>query len=285
MNTNEYKIINRFCEKALKKPFLGFSVIIIFVVFFTAALGPFLAPHDPIKTDLSLRLSPPSLEYPLGNDSLGRCLFSRILCGSRASVGLSLAAVAISCVFGIIIGLISGFLGGFVDEFFMRIVDVFLSFPEIVAAMAVAGILGHGTFNLVFALSIVSWMRYARLTRGITLSVKEQDYVKSAIISGVSKRAIIFRHIFPANIPSVIVLITIGLGKAMLGVSALGFLGFGVQPPYPEWGTLLMEGKDYVLSASHLSLYPGIAIMLTVLFLNLLGDGLRDIWEYRPSHK
>ena len=279
MNKNEYKIINRFWKKALKKPFLGFSVIITFMVFSAAAFGPFLTPHDPIKTNLSLRLAPPSLEYPMGNDSLGRCLLSRILCGARASVGLSFAAVVISSVFGIITGLISGFLGGFVDEFFMRIVDVFLSFPEMVAAMAVAGILGHGTFNLVFALSLAGWMRYARLVRGITLSVKELDYVKSAMISGVSKKAVIFRHIFPASIPSVIVLITIGLGKALLGVSALGFLGFGVQPPYPEWGTLLMEGKDYVLSASHLSLYPGIAIMLTVLSLNLLGDGLRDIWE------
>jgi len=279
MNKNEYKIINRFWKKALKKPFLGFSVIITFIVFSAAAFGPFLTPHDPIKTNLSLRLAPPSLEYPMGNDSLGRCLLSRILCGARASVGLSFAAVVISSVFGIITGLISGFLGGFVDEFFMRIVDVFLSFPEMVAAMAVAGILGHGTFNLVFALSLAGWMRYARLVRGITLSVKELDYVKSAMISGVSKKAVIFRHIFPASIPSVIVLITIGLGKALLGVSALGFLGFGVQPPYPEWGTLLMEGKDYVLSASHLSLYPGIAIMLTVLSLNLLGDGLRDIWE------
>ncbi len=279
MNKNEYKIINRFFRKALKKPFLGFSVIITFMVFSAAAFGPFLTPHDPIKTNLSLRLAPPSLEYPMGNDSLGRCLLSRILCGARASVGLSFAAVVISSVFGIITGLISGFLGGFVDEFFMRIVDVFLSFPEMVAAMAVAGILGHGTFNLVFALSLAGWMRYARLVRGITLSVKELDYVKSAMISGVSKKAVIFRHIFPASIPSVIVLITIGLGKALLGVSALGFLGFGVQPPYPEWGTLLMEGKDYVLSASHLSLYPGIAIMLTVLSLNLLGDGLRDIWE------
>ena len=273
------KTINNFWKKILKNPFLGFSVIIIFTMFSAALFGHFLAPHDPIKTDLSLRLASPGLEYPLGNDSLGRCLFSRILCGARASIGLSFAAVAISSVFGIIIGLVSGFLGGLVDEFLMRIVDIFLSFPEIIAAMAIAGILGHGAFNLVFAITVVSWMRYARLVRGITLSIKEQDYVKSAMISGVSKTAIIFRHIFPANIPSIIVLITIGLGKAILGISALGFLGFGVQPPYPEWGTLLMEGKDYILSASHLSLYPGIAIMLTVLSLNLLGDSLRDMWE------
>lgn len=276
---NKYNVITRFYKNALTRPFFGVLAIIILLIFFAGLFGPFLTPHNPLKTDLSLRLAPPCLEYPMGNDSLGRCLFSRILCGARVSVGLSLAAVTISSIFGIITGLVSGFSGGLVDEFLMRIVDIFLSFPEIIAAMAVAGILGHGTFNLIFALSIVGWMRYARLVRGITLSVKEKDYVKSAIISGVSKRAVIFRHIFPANIPSVIVLITIGLGKALLGVSALGFLGFGVQPPYPEWGTLLMEGKDYVLSAPHLSLYPGAAIMLTVLTLNLAGDNLRDLWK------
>lgn len=160
----------------------------------------------------------------------------------------------------------------------MRIVDIFFSFPEIVAAMAVAGLAGTGTLNLLFALSFVSWTRYARLVRGI-ISVRERDYIKAAQLSGVSRTVIIIRHILQANLSSIIVLATIGLAKAILAVSALGFLGFGIQPPYPEWGTLLMEGKDYILSAPHLSLYPGIAIMLSVLFFNLLGDALRDIWS------
>jgi peptide/nickel transport system permease protein len=158
------------------------------------------------------------------------------------------------------------------------LMDIFFSFPEIVAAMAVAGLAGPGTLNLLFALSFVSWTRYARLVRGI-ISVRERDYIKAAQLSGVSRTVIIIRHILPANLSSIIVLATIGLAKAILAVSALGFLGFGIQPPYPEWGTLLMEGKDYILSAPHLSLYPGIAIMLSVLFFNLLGDALRDIWS------
>ncbi|MBT9448360.1 MAG: ABC transporter permease subunit [Desulfobacterales bacterium] len=249
---------------------------ILCMVIFTAIFGPMIAPHDPLETNLSLRLASPSWQYPFGNDALGRCLFSRILCGARASIGLGFAIVMFSTLVGTIVGLISGYVGGLVDEFLMRIVDVFFSFPEIVAAMAVAGLMGPGTLNLLFALSVVSWMRYARLVRGISLSARERYYVKAARLSGVSGPAIMFRHVLPANIPSLIVVATIGLGKAVLGVSALGFLGFGVQPPSPEWGTLLMEGKDYILRAPHLSLYPGIAIMLSVLSFNLLGDTLRD---------
>lgn len=271
------KITRRFFRAASTDPFLGIAAAIVFIIAFIALFGPLLAPHDPVNADLSLRLASPCFKYPLGNDALGRCLFSRILCGARTSLGIGIAVVVISSVFGIMIGLVAGYSGGLVDELFMRIVDIFFSFPEMVAAMAVAGIMGPGTFNLLFALTFVSWMRYARLVRGITLSVKERDYVKSAQISGVSKTAIILRHILPANISSVIVLATIGLAKAILAVSALGFLGFGVQPPCPEWGTLLMEGKDYILSAPHLSLYPGIVIMLSVLAFNLLGDGLQNI--------
>ncbi len=263
---------------ALKNPFPAMALVTVFAVICLTILGPAIAPHDPVKTDISLRLASPSLKYPLGNDALGRCLFSRILWGARMSVGLGLAVVGFSCTSGLIIGLISGYMGGLIDELLMRITDIFFSFPEIIAAMAVSGLMGPGTFNLLFSISFVSWMRYARLVRGITLSVKERDYVKAARISGVSKTAIIFRHILPATMSSVIVLGTIGVAKGILAVSALGFLGFGVQPPYPEWGTLLMEGKDYILTASHLSFCPGVAVMISVLAFNLLGDGLRDNW-------
>ena len=268
-----------FCLIVLKKPFPAVAVAIVSVVIFTAVFGPLLAPHDPIKTDLSFRLAPPSPQYPLGNDALGRCLLSRILWGARTSLGLSIAVVLFSSIIGVLTGLIAGYLGGFADELLMRITDILFSFPEMVAAMAVAGLMGSGTVNLLLALSFVGWMRYARLVRGITLSVKERHYVKAAQLSGVSRPAIIFQHILPANMPSVIVIATVALAKTVLAVSALGFLGFGAQPPFPEWGMLLMEGKDYILSAPHLSIYPGIAIMLSVLSFNLLGDTLRDIWD------
>ncbi|MCK5508458.1 MAG: ABC transporter permease subunit [Desulfobacterales bacterium] len=268
-------------RSVLKNPLLIIAVVILFAVIVITLFGPMLAPHDPVETDLSVRFSPPSMKYPLGNDSLGRCLFSRILCGARMSIGLGITVVLFSSLLGVTAGLISGYCGGFVDELIMRIVDIFFAFPEIVAAMAVAGLMGPGTLNLLFALSFVSWTRYARLVRGITLSVRERDYIKAAQLSGVSRTVIIIRHILPANLSSIIVLATIGLAKAILAVSALGFLGFGIQPPHPEWGTLLMEGKDYILSAPHLSLYPGIAIMLSVLSFNLIGDALRDIRSHQ----
>jgi peptide/nickel transport system permease protein len=262
-----------------KNPLSSAAGIIVILVFIATIFGPVLSPHDPVKTDMSLRLAAPSFQYPFGNDTLGRCIFSRILSGARMSIGLGISVVAISCLLGILVGLIAGYKGGFIDESLMRIADIFLSLPEIIAAMTLAGIMGPGTFNLIFALSITGWMRYARLVRGITLSVREQDYVKSAQYSGVSTPIIIFRHILPANIGSVIVLATTGMAKAIVSVSALGFLGFGVQPPAPEWGTLLMEGKDYILSSPHLSIFPGIAIMLSALAFNLLGDKLRDTWS------
>jgi peptide/nickel transport system permease protein len=272
------KASRRFFRAAMKNPFVLLGWVIVFVVTLMALFGPVFAPHDPVQADLSYRLAPPSLEHPLGNDALGRCLLSRIMCGARMSIGLGVIVVAFSCLFGVIVGLISGYQGGLLDEALMRIVDIFFSFPGIVAAMAIAGLMGPGTLNLLFALSFISWMRYARVVRGITLSVKERDYVKAAQLSGVSRIGIILRHVLPASIPSVIVLATIGLAKAVLAVSALGFLGFGVQPPFPEWGTLLMEGKDYILTAPHLSLFPGIALSISVLAFNLLGDGLRDTW-------
>lgn len=226
-----------------------------------------------------LKCASPSLSYPLGNDALGRCLLSRILSGAWMSIGIGIAVVLISCLLGVTVGIISGYQGKLIDELLMRITDIFLSLPEIVAAMTLAGLLGPGTYNMIFALSITGWMRYARLVRGITLSVKERDHVKVAEFSGCSKLSIIYRHILPANISSIIILATIGLAKAIISVSALGFLGFGVQPPIPEWGTLLMEGKEYILSAPHLAIFPGFAVTLSVLAFNILGDGMRDFWD------
>lgn len=258
---------------------MAVAAVITIIALFTAIAAPYLIPNDPYTADVSLRLAPPSPGYPLGNDAMGRCLFSRIIMGMRTSIGLGAAIVAFSCILGVVIGLLAGFLGGFFDELLMRITDIFFSFPEMLAAMAVAGLAGPSTMNLLLAVSVVSWMRYARIVRGVTLSVKEREYVKYARLSGVSKITIIYRHILPANMPSVSVLATIGLAKAILAVSSLGFLGFGVQPPHPELGILLMEGKDYIMSAPHLSIYPGLAVMLPVLSFNILGDRLQEMFD------
>jgi peptide/nickel transport system permease protein len=259
----------------MKNPLLAAAAAVVAMIIVVSLMGPLMAPNDPDKTDISFRLASPSLQYPFGNDALGRCILSRVLTGARASIGLGAGVVLISTFIGVAIGLLAGYMGGVVDEFLMRTTDIFFSFPEIVAAMAVAGIVGPGTINLLLALSAASWMRYARVVRGITLSVRERDYVLSAQLAGVPSTAVIRRHILPASMPSVIVLATVGLAKAVLAVSALGFLGFGVQPPQAEWGMLLMEGKDYILSAPHLSVFPGLAIMVSVLAFNILGDGFR----------
>ena len=248
------------------------STMVLIVLAILVITGPALAPHDPLAVNPTLRLSPPSINYPMGCDALGRCLFSRLLCGARATIGIGFAAVALSACIGTAVGLAAGYLKGWADELFMRITDMFLAFPEMVAAIALAGIMGPGNLNLIFAISCVSWTKYARLSRNIALSAREALYVKAAHLSGVSPGRIMIRHILPSVRPAVQVLATVGMAKAILSVSSLGFLGFGVQPPDPEWGTLLMEGKDYLFTAPHLSIFPGLSIMGTVLSFNLLGN-------------
>ncbi|BBO89517.1 nickel transporter permease [Desulfosarcina ovata] len=262
-------------------PLMTLAALTVVLVVGMAVFGPWCCPHDPLATDIGMRLAPPSWHYPFGNDALGRCLFSRILVGARASLGLGVSVVLLSVVMGVAVGLVAGYAGGLVDELLMRLTDIFFAFPEIVAAMAIAGLMGPGTVNLLLSLSVASWMRYARVVRGITLSVREREYVRAAWLSGVRPATILWRHVLPASMPSIIVLATIGLGKSVLAVSALGFLGFGVQPPDAEWGMLLMEGKDYILSSPHLSVFPGVAIMVTVLAFNILGDGFRNRWDSR----
>lgn len=277
LNEKVAVVAGRVFSRTVRNPVMAIAGVVVILVVVTALLGPRFAPNDPLKTDLSLRLASPSRAYPLGNDALGRCLLSRMLAGAGTSIGLGVAVVVVSSLLGLCVGLVSGFRGGLSDEILMRTTDIFFSFPEIVAAMAVAGLMGPGTPQLLISLSAASWMRYARVVRAVTLSVRERDYVKAARLAGVSRIAVIRHHILPAVMPSMVVLATLGLAKAVLAVSALGFLGFGVQPPHAEWGMLLMEGKDYLLSAPHLSVYPGIAIMTSVLAFNILGDGLRDL--------
>ncbi|EMS81326.1 ABC transporter permease [Desulfotignum phosphitoxidans] len=223
---------------------------------------------------MTKRLAKPSLSHPFGNDSLGRCLFSRVIAGARYSLGSGLIVVVVSSVVGVCIGLFSGYFGGLIDELFMRVTDVFFAFPDIVLAMALAGIMGPGTTTMIFALSTTTWMRYARVVRAIALKTKQRDYVKAAKLFQVSGIRIIFHHILPPAIPAVWAMITLGMAKAILAVSALGFLGFGVSPPSPEWGTLLLDGKDYILSAPHMAFFPGMVIFVTVFTLNILGDRL-----------
>jgi len=265
--------------KRNKLAMIGLTIIILLMI--TAIFAPIISPHDPIKQNLEKRLMPPCREYPFGTDILGRCILSRIIYGTRISLQIGLIVVGITSTIGVTLGLIAGFYGGIVDEIVMRIVDIMLAFPGIILALAIAGLLGPSLFNVMFALTFIYWTPYARVVRGSTLSIKEKEFIEAAKVQGASDLHIMLRHILPNVIAPIIVMATLGIGRVILAAAALGFLGLGAQPPTPEWGTMLNEGRGYMRVAPHLTIFPGLAIMVTVLAFNFLGDGLRDALDVR----
>jgi peptide/nickel transport system permease protein len=247
-------------------------------------IQPFsLAPHDPVNQNIAVRLHPPSAEYPLGTDPLGRDILSRLLVGARISLQISIIVVVISFGIGTAVGVTAGYAGGWVDEALMRFVDVLLAFPGIILALVIAGILGPSLTNIMIALAIVGWTQYARVVRGSVLSVKEQDFVKASELMGVSRPRLVVRHLVPNVISPVIVLATMDMATVVLATAGLSFLGLGAQPPTPEWGTMLSEGRNYLRNAWWVANFPGFAIMLTVLAFNILGDSLRDLLDPRDT--
>lgn len=261
--------------------FLSAGILIFFIL--AALFAGYIAPHDPEKANLELRLKEPCREYPFGTDHLGRCILSRIIFGARVSLLVGLLVVSSSFVLGLAIGTLSGYYGGWLDEMVMRIVDAFLAFPSLLLALGIAGLFGAGFMNLVIALITVDWAGYARLARGSVLTVKEQDYIKAAKGLGAGDMHVILRHVIPNIISPLIVMATIGMGYVILSAAGLSFLGFGVQPPTPEWGSMLSEGKTYIRSVPYIMIFPGIAIMLTVMAFNYLGDELRDLLDPREK--
>ena len=246
------------------------------LVLLLAAVGPAVAPHDPLLPDPLVRLQAPSNAYWFGTDHLGRDVFSRVLAGARLSVGLAVLVVLASAAAGLFIGLVAGAGGRLVDAAMMRLTDAFLAFPELIAALAVAGILGGGGVEILFALAVVGWMRYARLVRGMTLATAASDHVALARLSGVAPWRIALDHLTPPVLPAMIVMMTAHLARAILAISGLGFLGFGAAPPNPEWGVILLEARVYILSAPAYALLPGLSIVISALAFNLAGDALRD---------
>ena len=251
-------------------------VMLIVVLVLIAAFGPMLALHDPTQINIPNRLSNPSPDWLLGTDALGRDLLSRLLHGARWSLGLAFLISVIGLCIGTIMGLIAAQGGKFLDWVVMRITDTFLAFPDLVAAVVIAGVLGAGTGSLIFALTVTGWMRYARVARGIGLSLKTRGYVVQARLAGVSTVTIARRHYLPSLMPSLVVVWTGMFARAILGISALGFLGFGVQPPMPEWGTMLLDARIHMRSTPLQMIWPGFAVVLCVLAINLTGDALRD---------
>ncbi|MCL5108970.1 MAG: ABC transporter permease [Chloroflexi bacterium] len=258
---------------------LGLAVLVLFAVL--ATIVQFVSPYDPLKQVLKDALLEPSLTHPFGTDYLGRDILTRMLYGSRYSLSIGFGAVAIGLAIGVPVGSISGYYGGWVDLIVQRFVDILLSFPGILLALSLVATLGVGIENVVLSVGISSMPNFIRLTRASTLSIREMAYVEAARCLGASNPRIIFVHVLRNALAPVIVQATLSLGSAILLAAGLGFLGLGVQPPTPEWGTMLGEGKDYIFASPNMITFPGLAVFLAVLAFNLLGDGLRDALDPR----
>ncbi|MCT8978594.1 ABC transporter permease [Clostridium sp. CX1] len=260
------------------KSFICFCTLAMILVLISL-LAPHIAPHDPLKTNMTNSLQGPSGEFLLGTDNLGRCLLSRLLYGALNSLKMTFSLVIIAFIVGTAMGMVSGYLGGIADTIVMRFSDVFLAFPGIIFAIAIAGVLGPSSINTVIALAVVDWVKYARVSRSLVMSVRKKDYIKAAKMGGAKEYKIILKYILPNIIPSLIVMATMDIGTMMLEISSLSFLGLGAQPPTPEWGYMLNEGRNYMQTVPGLMIYPGIAIFVTVMIFNLLGDGIRDMLD------
>lgn len=273
------KVLNRIASDPLA---LG-GLIYIFILILVAVFAPVVAPYDPTRQDYQALTEPPSVAHPFGTDTLGRDVLSRVIFGSRYAVFLGIVIVGIQMVIGISLGLIAGYYGGLVESSIMRLVDISLSIPGIVLALAIAGMLGGGLVPLIIAVSLIGWRGFARLVRGDALSVMEEEYIDAAKSSGVSDFRVITKYILPNAASSVIVYATLTIPSIILWSAGLSFLGMGVQPPRPEWGAIIAAGRGEIDTAWWISTFPGLTIMLTVMAFNFLGDGLRDAIDPRST--
>lgn len=250
-----------------------------------ALLAPWIAPHDPLAQRLELRLAPPSPAHPLGLDELGRDILSRLIYGARTSLAVGLAVVLLAGSIGTVIGAVAGFAGGAVEAVLMRVTDVFLAFPGILLAIAFVAVLGPALSHVVIALVVIGWVGYARLVRAQVLQWKQRDFVLAARAAGVPRRRILYRHLLPNVLPELTVQATLGLAGAILAEAGLSFLGLGIEPPASSWGAMINAGRSHLLDAPHLSLFPGLAIVLAVVGLHLLGDGVLELLDPRRPHR
>jgi peptide/nickel transport system permease protein len=277
----------RLARLARRSPLATVGVAIVGVVIVAALGAPVLATSDPIDQDLASVLKPPfwledgSLRHPLGTDHLGRDVYSRLVYGAQISLTVSVLAALVGALVGVAAGLIAGYVGGRTDQVIMRIVDLNLAFPLILLALAVVALLGASLRNLVIVMSITTWMIYARVVRGLSLSLREQEFVQAVRALGARDLRIMARHVLPNVLAPIMVIWTLEVARVILMESALSFLGLGVPPPTPTWGRMLAEGRDYLTVAGWISIFPGVAILVTVLGINFLGDGLRDLLDPR----
>ena len=256
---------------------LGTCIIIGLIL--VAVLAPLLASHNPYEQILGDRLLRPSVRYFFGTDSLGRDIYSRVVYGSRVTLTIAFLVAAISTPLGVLIGIVAGYLGGTVDEILMRVADVFLAFPRLILAIAFAAALGPGVENAIIAIAVAQWPTYARLARAETLNVRQNDYIQAIRVLGAGKLRIMAGYIAPMTMSSIIVRMSLDMGTIILPAAGLGFLGLGAQPPMPEWGLMVSDGRQFLVDQWLVSTLPGLAILVVVMGFNLLGDGIRDVLD------
>ena len=264
------------------KQFTIYSALVVLIIL-VAIFAPWLAPQDPLVGEMKNALQTPSAEHLLGTDKMGRDTLSRIICGTQTSLFMTICLVVLVAVVGTFVGTMAGYFGGKVEMVLMRFTDMMLSFPGIVLAIAIAGIMGGSVINTILALCVVSWAKYARLVRSLVLKIRNQDFITAAQLCGTSTKMIIWQHILPNTLPMVVITAAMDIGTMMMEIAGLSFLGFGAQPPTPEWGLMLNEGRQYIQTAPWLMVYPGMAIFIVVAIFNLWGDSLRDILDPRQT--
>ncbi len=260
--------------------YAGTAILVLIIV---ALFAPFLAPQDPTRQDLDQDLLAYSSSHPFGTDKLGRDILSRTIYGSRVSLSVGIATVTLSVAIGLVIGSLSGYAGGWVDQLLMRFVDILLAFPGILLAIAFTAVLGPGLHHVILALCLIGWTGYARLVRGEILALREREFVHAAQALGCKPHRVVLRHLLPNLLPPLLIQATFGLAAAIIAEGSLSFLGLGVEPPTPSWGAMLNEGRQFLLVAPHLTAYPGLALMITVVALNILGDALQDRLQRRAD--
>ena len=264
------------------KRFAIYSLLVAFIVM-VAIFAPWLTPLDPMAGDMKNVFLLPSSEHLLGTDKLGRDIFSRIIAGTQVSLFMTIILVVLTATVGSLVGIVSGYFGGKVEITLMRFADMMLSFPGVVLAIAIAGIMGGSAINAILALVVVSWAKYARMVRSLVIKIRSQDFIAASIVSGAKTPKILWRHVLPNILPIVVVTGAMDIGTMMMEVAGLSFLGFGAQPPTPEWGLMLNEGRQYIQTAPWLMFYPGLAIFFVVAVFNLWGDALRDFLDPRKE--
>ncbi len=263
------------------KVFVIFSILAILIIL-VAVFAPQLSGGvDPTKGNLADSILEPSAEHPFGTDKLGRDIFARVLYGARSSLSSTLILVAVILVVGTFLGILAGYFGGWVDAVIMRISDMMIAFPGLVLAIAVAGILGPSMRNAVIAIALVSWPKYARLARSLVMKIRHTDFVAAATVTGSKTGYMLRKYMFPNTVTTLVITAATDIGSMMMELAALSFLGFGAKPPTPEWGQMLNEGRSLIQTAPWMMIYPGLAIFITVVVFNMLGDSLRDILDPR----